>query len=148
MTCMQSFSILAWLEVCQEPYVITSDLEDIDGSWPETWRTWIILDLIIVLDTWFLTSVQNFCILAWLGVCQEPLVLDGSNSRTLRVPDWRLGGHGHPWHHGSPWGVPRNVLWKLCVIVFIFGWYIRVCYNVNKNMTNRHTNQQRQIKFI
>ena len=25
--------------------------------------------------------------------------------RMLRVPDWRLGGSGHLWHHGSSWYV-------------------------------------------
>jgi len=26
-------------------------------------------------------------------------------SRTLKVPDWSLGGWGHPWHHWSSWYV-------------------------------------------
>ena len=69
---MPNFSFLAWLEVCQEPPIIISDLEDIEGFWLETWRTWVIIDFIFFLDIGFLTCVQNFRILAWLEMCQEP----------------------------------------------------------------------------
>ena len=30
------------------PPVIISDMEDIEASWPETWRIWVILGLIVV----------------------------------------------------------------------------------------------------
>ena len=74
-------------------------LEDIDGSWLETWRTRVIIDLIIILDIWFQTCVPNCCILAGLKICQEP-----------PCHHQCLGGHwgflngdiedmGHPWSH-------------------------------------------------
>ena len=51
--------------------VIISDLEDMEGSWLETWMKWVILDIIMVLDIQFMTFVQNFSILAGLEGCQE-----------------------------------------------------------------------------
>ena len=101
--------------------------------------TWDILDLITVLDIWYPTCVPNFSILAWLEVCQEHPVLDGGTWRTLMVPDRRLGGQSHRWHHGSSWGTPRKIPWKFCIIIFIFGWDMRVCYDGNKNITNKPT---------
>ncbi len=47
----------------------------------------------------------NMSSLAWLKVCQEPPVLEVHTWRTLKVPDWILGGWGHHWHHGSSWYV-------------------------------------------
>ena len=32
--------------------------------------------------------------------------------RTLKVPDWRLGGWGHPWRHGSSWYVILDLCTK------------------------------------
>ena len=71
-TRVPNFWIIALLKVCQVPPCHHQSLEDIEGSWLETWRTWVILDLIIVFDIGFLTSVPNFRILAWLEVYQEP----------------------------------------------------------------------------
>ena len=34
---------------------------------------------------------------------QEQLFLEVHTWRMLMVPDWGLGGWGHPWHHGSSW---------------------------------------------
>ena len=65
-TCMPNFKSLAWLEVCQEPLIIISDLKDFEGSWLETWRTWVIFDILNNLHIWFSTWVPNFCFLAWL----------------------------------------------------------------------------------
>ena len=44
--------------------------------------------------------------------------------RTLKVPDWRLRGWGHPWHVESSWETPRNVSWKFCDDLASFGWDI------------------------
>ena len=81
-------------------FVVISDLEDFECSWLETWRTWVIFDILNVLNMWFPTYVQNFSFLAWLEVCQEP----------AHHHQW-LGGHwgfltrdmednSHPWHNG------------------------------------------------
>ena len=146
-TFVQNFRILALLEVCQEPPCHHHWLEDIDGSWPMTLRTWIILDLIIFLYAWFLTCLQSIWILAWLEVCQEPPILDW-DLRTLIVYDRSLGGHCHPWQHESPWGTWRKISWNYCIIIFIFGRYKRMCYNGNKNVTHTQTNKQRDSTQI
>ena len=39
---------------------------------------------------------ENFVLTSLLEVCQEWGVKKGGTWRTLSVPDWRLGGHGHP----------------------------------------------------
>ena len=43
----------------------------------------------------------------------------GGTWRTLRVSDWRLGGHHHSWCHGWSYFIPRKLLWKFCVHIFI-----------------------------
>ena len=55
---------------------IINDLEDVEGFWTKTWRTWVILGLIFVPHIWFLTLGQNFCTLKWLEGCQELLIFD------------------------------------------------------------------------
>ena len=63
--CVPNYSSLAWLEVCQKkthpwsPY-----LEDIDGSWLETWQIWSSL------ISW------NVIICDFLLVCQISALLD------------------------------------------------------------------------
>ena len=39
---------------------------------------------------------ENFVLISQLEVCQEQGVKKGDTWRTLRLPDWRLGGQGHP----------------------------------------------------
>ena len=39
---------------------------------------------------------ENFMSISQLEVCQEGGVKKGGTWRTLRVPDRRLGGQGHP----------------------------------------------------
>ena len=39
---------------------------------------------------------ESFVFISLLEVCQEWGVLYGDTGRTLRVPDWRLGGQSHP----------------------------------------------------
>ena len=55
----------------------------------------VILDIMDHHDVWFLTCVPNFSSLPWLELCQEPPVLEVHTWRTLKVPDWSLGGWGH-----------------------------------------------------
>ena len=38
---------------------------------------------------------ENFVLISQLEVCQEGGVKKGGTWRTLRVPGWRYGGHGH-----------------------------------------------------
>ena len=52
-------------------------------------------------DMWFSTLVTHFSSLPLLEVCQEPPIPQVHTWRTLKVPDWILGGWGHSWHHGS-----------------------------------------------
>ena len=39
---------------------------------------------------------ERFVVISLLDVCQEWEVKKGGTWRTLRVPDWRHGGQGHP----------------------------------------------------
>ena len=41
-------------------------------------------------------------------MCQEPHIIEVHTWRALMVPDWSLGGWGHPWHHGLSWYVFYN----------------------------------------
>ena len=46
---------------------------------------------------------ENFMLISLLEVRQEGGVKKGVTWRTLRVPDRRLRGQGHPWQHGWSW---------------------------------------------
>ena len=138
-------------------------------------------------------------LISLLEVCQEGGVKKGATWRTLRVPDRRHGGQGHPWYLGwcfftlrkIPWKfrvsifirsvsgmrgqeggyledvegswpetwrtgssmtlwmylvAPRILSWKFRVIIFIFGWNIRVCYHGNINLTDKQRNLYRKIQ--
>ena len=65
----------------------------------------VILDILDHHHMSFLTCVPNFSSLAWLEVCQEPSILEVRTWMMLMVPDWRLGGWGRLWCHGSSWYV-------------------------------------------
>ena len=39
--------------------------------------------------------------------------------KMLNVPDRKLGGQGHPWHHGYTWQTPRRISWKFCSYIFV-----------------------------
>ena len=56
----------------------------------------VILDIVddLILPQEIYT--ESFVLISLLEVCQEFGVLHGGNWRTLRVPDRRLGGQGHP----------------------------------------------------
>ena len=58
----------------------------------------------------------------------------GGTWRTLRVPDGKLGEHGHPWWHGRPWETPRIISWKFHVIMIWFGWVIASCLHCPCNL--------------
>ena len=106
-TCVPNFWIqLDWKVVKNHP-VIISDLEDIEGSWLDTWRTWVLLDLIIVLDTGYLTCLPNFSILAWLEVCQEPTLSSSVNEGHWGFLTRDMEDMGHHWPHNGSWhGIP------------------------------------------
>ena len=78
-----------------------SDFEDFEGSWLETWKTRVILDILNILHIWFLTWVPNFSFLAWYHykcVKNPPVIISDLGGH------WGfLTGHvenmGHPWSH-------------------------------------------------
>ena len=101
--CVQNFSSLAWIEVCQEPPVLEVIL---GGCW---WfltgylDDGVILDVKYCHDMWFLTCIQNFSSLAWIGSVSRTPCPRSHTWRMLMVPDRTLGGWGYPWRHGSSW---------------------------------------------
>ena len=87
---------------------LTGDLEDM-----------VILD---VMDDLILPQgryPESFVLISLLEVCQEWGVLHGGTWRTLRVPERRLGGRGHPWCPGWSCLTPRKIPWKFCVDIFV-----------------------------
>ena len=57
--------------------------------------------------------------LGQLEVCQEPSFLNRGTLTRMMVPERRLEGQGHPWHHGWPCLTPRKIPWKFCGDIFI-----------------------------
>ena len=51
---------------------------------------------------------ESFVWMSLLEVCQEWGAKQEVTLRTLRVPDWRLGGHGYPLRHGSYYFTPKE----------------------------------------
>jgi hypothetical protein len=43
---------------------------------------------------------ENFVLISQLEVCQDRGVKKGGYLENIGVPDGRLGGQGHPCHHG------------------------------------------------
>ena len=62
---------------------------------------------------------EIFVWISLLEVCQEWGVKNGGTWRTLRAPDSRLGGQGHPWCHRWSFLTLRKILWKFRVDIFI-----------------------------
>ena len=87
-------------------------MEDVEGSWLNNWEGGVILDIVDGHNMCFLTCVPNFSSLAWLEVPQEPPRPRSDTWRKLMVPEWRLGGWGHPWNHGSSWYVTLDLCSK------------------------------------
>ena len=63
---------------------------------------------------------ESFVIISLLYVCQDWEVLYGGTSRTLRVPDWRLGWQGHLWCNWWPCLTPRTLSWKFQAVISMF----------------------------
>ena len=94
---------LCWQLIKIEHYsadkAYVAGLEDVEGSWLETWRigsSWTSM-LILVVAKGPILKVWSRSDMIWLGK------LKLGAWRTLRVPDRRLGGWGHLWHHISCW---------------------------------------------
>ena len=67
------------------------------GLWPISLAfNLIILQSMYDLDTLQGRYPENFVLISQLEVCQEGGVKKGGTWRTLRVPDQRNGGQGHP----------------------------------------------------
>ena len=96
----------AWLRTFL--VLLHGDLEDVDHSWLETWRIewswrWKIM----------LSDAQGHILKVWsrsdmIWLWKHKLLV----WRTLMVPDWRLEGWGHPWHHRSGWSLLRGISCK------------------------------------
>ena len=128
----ESFMLISLSEVYQEPSVLDGGIWGLQGFLTGDLEDRVILDIMDHLWGPQRRYPESFMLISLLEVCQEPPVLDGGTWRMLRVPDRWL------------WGTPRNISWKFCVIIFIFGWVMRVCYHSNKNVTGIDT----QWKFI
>ena len=79
----------------------------------------VILDIMDHFDWPQGRYPERFMLIYLLKVCQEPPVLDGVSWRMLRVPDRKLRGQGHTWHHESSWLTQRKTSWKFDVDIFI-----------------------------
>ena len=62
----------------------------------------------------------KFCVDIFTGSVSGIGGQEGGTWRTLKVPDRRLGGQGHPWCHGWPCLTPRIISWKFRVVIFMF----------------------------
>ena len=95
------------------------DLEDVEGSWPETWRTWLFLtsSMMFFLPQW--TYPENFMLICLLKVCQERGVLHWVTWRTLRVPDRRRAWQCHPCHSWS-WSFPSTQNLPICLYLMLY----------------------------
>ena len=118
-------------------------LEEIEGFWQETWMTgsskmsWMTL-----FDPKKIP--WKFCIDIFIRSVSKNGLLHRGTWGTLGVPDRRLGGQGHIGCHECTWQTPMIMSWKFRVIIFIFGWNMRVSYHGKKmwqtdNHTNTHT---------
>ena len=105
------------------------------NPWSHTWRTLMIPDWRLGGwgHPWCLGSssyvILDFCAKFQLSsmnrsVSRTPCP-QSHTWRTLKVPDWILGGWGHPWCVGSSWETPRNVSWKFHEDLTSFGWFMK-----------------------
>ena len=94
-------------------------LEDVESSWLETWRTESSLKSWMTFFDPKIKYSERFMLISLLEVCQEWGVKNGGTLRTLRVPDQRLGGQGHPWCHVWSCLTPRKIPWKFHGDIFI-----------------------------
>ena len=87
-------------------------LEDIDGSWQETWRTgssWMSWMVFFTLRK----IPRKFCVDILIRSMSGRGGQEGGTWRTLRVPDQRHGWQGHFWLHEWCSFTLRNIPWKL-----------------------------------
>ena len=93
-----------------DPWVTQSYLEDFDGSWLEPWR---IPNPLHHESSWHV--IQNlYAEFKLSSMIRRETRTSHSRCHTWRillVPDWNLGGLGHPCHHESSW----YVILYLCV---------------------------------
>ena len=89
--------------------ILTGDLEDI-----------VILDVMDDLILPHGRHPESFILISLLELFQEWGALHGGIWRTLRVPDQRLGQHGHLWCHGWSYFTPRKISWKFPVDIIIW----------------------------
>ena len=145
-SCVPNLISVAWLEVCQEPHILEVHSwrmfmvpDWILGGWGHSWHQGSSWYVILELCTKFQLSSMN------RSVSRTPRPRSHT-WRTLRVPDWRLGGWGRPRRVGSSWETPRNVSWKFGEDLTPFGWAIRVWKNVTENVTDKGTDTA-QLNF-
>ena len=87
-------------------------LEDIDGSWLDTWimgsslMSWIV----IICNSWlFFAKFQPSSMIR--SVSRIP-IHEVHTLETLMDPIWILGGWGHSWHHGLSYYIMLNLYAK------------------------------------
>ena len=112
--------LISLLEVCQEGGVKKGG----------TWRTLRVPDRrqwgygYSWCHEWCFFSLRKipwkFCVDIFIGSMSGRGGQKGGTWRTLKVPDRRLGGQGHPWCHGWPCLTPRIISWKFRVVIFMF----------------------------
>ena len=117
--------------MCQEPSVLevytwrTLRVPDwILGGWGHPWRHW--LSSYVILDLCVKCQLSSM-----IRSMSRTSVLEFHTWRTLKVPDWSLGGWVHSLHAGSSWETPRNSPWKFREDLTWLGWVIRswkICY--------------------
>ena len=112
---LENFMMISVLEVCQEwGGQEWGYLEDVEGFWPETWRTGSSLMSWMIM---FYPKEDTLKVLCWYLYWKY--VKNGGTWRTLRVLDRPLGGDGHPWCHGWSYFGPRKIALKFRVDIFI-----------------------------
>ena len=112
------FLFIPLLEVCQEGGVKKGVLGGRWGFLTGELEDRVILDVMDDLGRPQGRYSENFVFISVLEVCQEWGVENGGTWRILRVPDRRLGGHGHPWcHKWSCLTLQEDTLKVLC-------WYL------------------------
>ena len=93
-------------------------LEDIDGSWQETWRTgssWMSWMVFFTLRK----IPRKFCVDILIRSVSGRGGQEEGTWMTLWVPDWRHGGQSHSWRHEWCSFTPRKIPWKFRVDISI-----------------------------
>ena len=93
-----------------------------EGSWMETWRICVILDILNVLQIWFQTYFPNFSFLAWLEVCWISLYHHQWLGGHWEFLTRRMEGMRHSLPHYWSW----HLIPCLCTKFSIIAW-LEVC---------------------